>query len=166
MTPTPLILTTLTHTLITLATLGVGVAYGTDVFFAAIGRKALGQTADASLTDVMGRLHEYADVRMPLFAVTGMFSTLGLVFAAHLGTAASGLALAAFAALVIHLSLYLSVAKPINARLTEAARQMSAGGEAPPNARRLQQRWDSVIVPRALLLGFAMFCLALAGCHL
>lgn len=114
----------------------------------------------------MGRLHKYGDARMPLFATTGMASTLGAVFATHLGTVASGLALTAFVALAINLSLYLTVAKPINMRLTEAARRMSVGGEVPSDARRLQQRWDTVIVPRALLLGGAVFCLALAGCHL
>ena len=166
MTSTPLILMTLTHMLVVLATLGVGAVYGTDVFFAAIGRRALTSASDANLTDVMGRLHEYGDARMPIFAATGMVSTLGLVFAAHLGTASSSLALAAFAALIIHLSLYLTVSKPINARLTEAAHRMSAGEEAPSDARRLQDRWDAVIVPRALLLGFAVLCLALAGCYL
>ena len=61
------------------AILAVGVVYGTDMFFAVVARPALGHVSEASLTEVMGRLHEYADRRMPVFGVLGMVCTLGLI---------------------------------------------------------------------------------------
>lgn len=136
------------------AILAVGVVYGTDVFFAVVARPALGHVSEASLTEVMGRLHEYADRRMPVFGVLGMACTLGLI-AARPGLYAA----VALGALFVHLGLYFRVSKPVNAALTAAA----VRGESRTDARHLQRRWDSVIVPRALLLGLALLCLALAG---
>jgi Domain of unknown function (DUF1772). len=134
------------------AILALGVVYGTDVFFAVVARPALAKVSEASLTEVMGRLHEYADRRMPFFGVLGMVCTLGLLVAAP-----GVLAAVALAAQAVHLGLYFGVAKPVNAALTAAATR----GESLPDARRLQRRWDGVIIPRALLLGAALACLAL-----
>lgn len=138
------------------ATLAVGVVYGTDVFFAVVGRPALGHVSEASLTEAIGRLHEYADRRMPVFGVLGVVCTLGLI-----AVAPSLYALVALGALLTHLGLYFRVSKPVNAVLTAAADR----GESLTDARQLQRRWDSVIVPRALLLGLALLCLALIGIH-
>jgi hypothetical protein len=137
-----------------LAILALGVVYGTDLFFAVAARPALAHVSEASLTEVMGRLHEYADRRMPFFGVLGMVCTLGLI-----AVAPSLYALMAFGAQLIHLGLYCRVSKPVNAALTAAAQR----GESLPDARQLQRRWDSVILPRALMLGFALLCLALIG---
>ncbi len=136
------------------AILAVGVVYGTDTFFAVVARPALGHVSGASLTEVMGRLHEYADRRMPVFGVLGMACTLGL-----LAVSPSLYTVVAFGALLSHLGLYFRVSKPVNATLTAAA----VRGESRADARQLQRRWDSVIVPRALLLGLALLCLALIG---
>ena len=136
------------------AILAVGVVYGTDIFFAVVARPALGHVSEASLTEVVGRLHEYADRRMPVFGVLGMACTLGLIAAAP-----SFYATVALGALLVHLGLYFRVSKPVNATLTAAA----VRGESRTDARQLQRRWDSVIVPRALLLGLALLCLALIG---
>ena len=134
------------------AILALGVVYGTDMFFAVVARPALAHVSEASLTEVMGRLHEVADRRMPLFGVLGIVCTLGL-----LAVAPSFYVIVAFGAQVIHLGLYFGVAKPVNAALTAAVNR----GESLTDAPQLQRRWDSVIVPRALVLGVAMVYLAL-----
>ena len=51
-----------------------------------------------------------------------------------------------------------AVAAPVNAKLTREAR----AGSVPTDARALQARWDSVIVARVLLMGFAVAALAAA----
>ena len=145
-----------TQVLTVLALLAVGVVYGTDMFFAVVARPALVYVSEASLTEVMGRLHEYADRRMPVFGVLGMVCTLGLIAARP-----SFYATVALGALLVHLGLYFRVSKPVNAALTAAA----VRGESRTDARQLQRHWDSVIIPRALLLSLAMLCLALIGVH-
>jgi len=144
------------HVLTIPAILALGVVYGTDVFFAVVARSALAHVSEASLTEVMGRLHEYADRRMPFFGVLGIVCTLALLVMAP-----SFYAILAFGAQVIHLCLYFGVSKPVNVALTAAATR----GESLPDARQLQHRWDSVIVPRALVLGVAMICIALIAIH-
>jgi hypothetical protein len=145
-----------TQVLTILAILALGVVYGTDMFFAVVARPALAYVSEASLTEVMGRLHEYADRRMPFFGVLGMVCTLGLI-----AIAPSLYAIIAFGAELIHPGLYFRVSKPVNAALTAAAIR----GESLTDARPLQRRWNSVIFPRALLLGVALLCLALIGIH-
>jgi hypothetical protein len=68
----------------------------------------------------------------------------------------SGLALVM---LLTHLALYLTVAKPINLKMSEAA----VKDIMPENIRALQQRWDSIINYRAALLTMAMLALILAA---
>jgi hypothetical protein len=138
------------------AILAVGVVYGTDMFFAVVARPALANVSEASLTEVMGRLHEVADRRMPFFGILGMLCTLGLI-----AVAPSLYAIMAFGAQLIYLGLYFWVSKPVNAALTAAATR----GESLTDARQLQRRWDSVIIPRALVLGIALLCVALIGIH-
>jgi hypothetical protein len=46
----------------------------------------------------------------------------------------------------------------VNAELTRRAR----AGSVPTDAQALQARWDSVIVARVLLMGFAVIALAAA----
>jgi hypothetical protein len=40
------------------AVLSIGVVYGTDAFFALIGRKALAHSSEAAIADVIGHVHE------------------------------------------------------------------------------------------------------------
>ncbi len=54
--------------------------------------------------------------------------------------------------------IYRTVAAPLNAELTRHA----LAGSVPSAARALQTRWDSVIVARVLLIGFAVLALAAA----
>jgi Domain of unknown function (DUF1772) len=148
--------------LVMTALLSAGVVYGTDAFFAVVGRSALAQTSEAALTEVMGRIHEVADVRMPVFGVVGLASTLGLIFTTGLGSLSSVFAGAALAELGTQLGAYLTVAQPVNRALTEAARQ----GITPPDARALQRRWDSVIILRAVGTGVAIAGLTLCALSL
>ena len=63
------------------------------------------------------------------------------------------------ALLLIWLAIYVRVSAPINRQLTAASRS----GQAPSNARDLQQRWDRVISVRSLLqmMALAALCLTL-----
>ena len=144
------------HIITILTMLMLGVVYGTDVFFAVVGRSALPRVSDASLTEVMGRLHEVADRRMPFFGVLGIIGTLSLV-----AIAPSPTSIVALGAQLIHLGIYFRVSIPVNVVLTAAATR----GEPLTDAPQLQRRWDSVIVPRALILGLALLCVALTGIH-
>ena len=137
-----------------LAALACAVVYGTDVFAALVMRPALAALDDGALVQAAGRIHEYADQRMPLPGAAGTLaaagSTLTAALASHpLQAVLSG---AALAALLAWLVLYLRVAAPINRRFTHAA----AAHEIPANARALQQRWDSIIGLRVALQSAAL----------
>lgn len=108
--------------LIVCAILSIGVTYGTDVFFAVVGRTALQRASDASLAEVMGRIHEGGDSRMPVFGPIGLVSTLAFVIATGLGSASGWLGILALGSLLGHLAFYLRVSKPVNHQLTAAAR--------------------------------------------
>ena len=57
-----------------LALLSTGGVYGTNVFFALVGRMALRRTDAASLTQVLGHLHAVADARMPVAGTLALLS--------------------------------------------------------------------------------------------
>lgn len=149
----------LESTLWLICILSVAVTYGTDTFFAVVGRYALERSTPASVADMMGRIHEFADGRMPVFVMTGLVSSLVLSFVLGWVSLAGVLTLVAFGLLVAHLVVWAVVARPINARLIAAAR----AGIVPDDTRAMQQRWDSVIGWRALLLFGALALIALAG---
>jgi hypothetical protein len=139
------------------AVMTTGVVYGTDVFCALVQRPALARVDDAALTAVMGNVHRVADQRM---RVPGILGILGAAAACVLAAVADrGLASvaagAALALLVVWLLLYVRVSAPINATLTAAA----AEHKTPSNARALQNAWDRVITPRAILQGLAVLAL-------
>ena len=138
-----------------LALLGSAAVYGTDVFFCVVGRTALTHVSDAALVETMGRLHEVADRRMPIFGVIGIVGALASIAFSRVSWL---WALSAVAAQVVWIVVYRSVAAPVNAELTRQARAHSV----PTDARALQARWDSVIVARVLLMGFAVVALAAA----
>lgn len=148
----------LVNVLSVLAVLSTGVVYGVDVFFAAIGQRALAQSDDAAIADVMGRLHQVSDARMPIFGVTGLLATIAWAVISPLGTPVSWLTLSAIAGLLVQLSLYLTVAKPINTKMTKAVQRK----EVLTDIRELQHRWDSVIVARAIAMTLTMGCLVTA----
>lgn len=149
--------------MVALALLSSGVVYGIDVFFALIARSALRRVDDASLTQVLGHLHAVADSRMPIIGVTALLSTAGLFFVAGGWPTLPGrLALLALVGLLTQLAAYLLVAQPVNKRQTAAAFQ----NQTPPDARALQDRWDSVIGLRAGALTLAMAALIGAALHL
>src|SRR6202451_3734146 len=63
------------------ALLGAAAVYGTDVFFCVVGRTALTRVSDAALVETMGRFHEVADRRMPIFGVISIGGALaGVAF--------------------------------------------------------------------------------------
>lgn len=138
---------------VTVATaLAVAVVLGTDVFFTVVGRTALARVTNASVLEVMAHLHAVADRRMPAFGVSGIVGA-GLLVA--LGPSRAGAA-AALVAQLAWLGLYLTIAKPINAQLIAA---QATGASA--DVRDLQTRWESILVPRSLLLGIALTALML-----
>ncbi len=106
----------------------------------------------------MGRLHEVADRRMPIFGVVGILGALGALASLPSSRPYLPWALLAVAAQVLWIVIYRRVAAPVNAALTRHA----SAGSLPPDARALQARWESVIVVRMLLMGFAVLALAAA----
>ena len=150
--------------LLAIATLTIGVVYGTDMFHAIVVKKAAALSSDNAVADLIGHTHLIADKRMPLIGVTGVTGSLLLTllnYNASLGIY-SGIALVA---LLLHLIIYLKVAKPINAQMSAAA----VAQKTPAAIRSLQERWDSVIFYRAILLTVAMLALiigifATGGC--
>jgi uncharacterized membrane protein len=148
----------LVNALSVIAVLCTGVVYGVDVFFAAIGQRALAQSDDGAIADVMGRLHQVSDARMPIFGVTGLLATIALAAISPFGTPVSWLTLSAIVGLLVQLSLYLIVAKPINTKMTKAVQRK----EVLTDIRELQNRWNSVIVARAIAMTLAMGCLVTA----
>jgi hypothetical protein len=144
-----------------IAILSIGIVYGVDVFFTVIGRKALSQCSDAGMTEVIGRIHEVADRRMPIFGAVALVSTLALVGTQWFNsapTSALAWSLTALIAQVVFLVLYTVVSKPVNVELTRAAQT----GRVPANARILQNRWDRVIPLRASLLLLTLFSLTIS----
>lgn len=147
-------MTVLNGVLVMAGLLSAGVVYGTDLFFAVVGRTALSRTNERALTETMGRIHEVGDARMPFFGVAALISTLALIFTTGLGSRTS-----LFAGLAIQLTTYLRVAQLVNRTLTAAARQ----GTVPAAARALQTRWDSVIDLRAVGMVLGMVGLGLCA---
>jgi hypothetical protein len=137
------------------ALLGAAAVYGTDVFFCVVGRTALTRVSDAALVETMGRFHEIADRRMPMFGALGIVGALASIVFSRVSWQ---WALTAVAAQILWIVVYRNVAAPVNVELTRHAR----AGSVPTDARALQARWDSVIVARVLLMGFAVLALAAA----
>jgi hypothetical protein len=138
-----------------LALLGAAVVFGTDTFFCVVGRTALARVSDAALVETMGRLHEVADRRMPIFGVVGIVGPLASI---AFSRASLPWAPIAVAAQLLWIVIYRRVAAPVNAELTRHAR----AGTVSPDARALQARWESVIVVRVLLMGLALVSLTAA----
>ena len=76
-----------------LAVLAAAVVYGTDMFAAVVLRPALAMLDDSALTQATGRIHQYADRRMPLPGATSILAAAASALAAgHRRPPRSGLA--------------------------------------------------------------------------
>jgi hypothetical protein len=141
------------------AILGVAVIFGTDVLAAVVLRAVYAGVDDRTLVQAVGRGHHFGDRRLPIAGILGVvFSAITALLAFLEGTPAPGaLAAAALLLLVGWLALFTRIAKPINVRLSAAA----LADEVPADARALQDRWESIIAPRALLQGAALLLLCL-----
>lgn len=151
----------LERTLHIIAILSIAVVYGVDVFFTVIGRKALALSSDAGMTEVIGRIHEVADKRMPLFGAISLVTTLALNGTLWFNSAPASTVvwtLISLIAQVIFLVLYTTISKPVNVVLTRAAQT----GLVPDNARLLQNRWDQFIPLRAIILLITLFSLVIS----
>jgi Anthrone oxygenase len=125
--------------------------YGTDLFCALVLRPAGAGAADSSVADLLGRVHEYGDRRLPAPGVISMIATALATVTSDTSSARVGGTIA-LAALLAWLAIYARISAPINKRLRAAA----ANHTTPPDTRALQQRWDSVIWTRALLQAVAL----------
>lgn len=136
------------------AVLANAVVYGTDVLGALVMRSVYRRLDDATMTLSAGWGHYYADSRMPPVGVTGVVTALGAAVVAALAGATGAAVSAGLAvlALAIWLVLYVRIAKPIN----EAQKAAARSGVIPPNARALQDRWDSILYPRVILQALAL----------
>jgi hypothetical protein len=149
--------TALGQALIVISVLAGGVIYGTDVFCAIVLRPALDVVDDRTLVSTIGRVHDFGDRRLRVPGVAGLVTavagTVVTASAEHFRASIAGAV-----ALATWLFIYVRISAPINARLKVAAQR----GETPPDARRLQQRWDSVITVRSGLQMLAILALCLA----
>ncbi|GGN70967.1 DUF1772 domain-containing protein [Nocardia rhizosphaerihabitans] len=143
------------------AVLANAVVYGTDVCGAVIMRSVYRKLDDATVTTSAGWGHYYGDKRMPVIGVSGVVTAvltlLIALVAGQIGAAvAAGITVAA---LLTWLAFYVRVAKPINTQQTAAAQS----GIIPPNARALQDKWDSILKYRVTLqfIAIAGLCAAL-----
>jgi hypothetical protein len=133
------------------ATATIAIIYGTDLFCALVLRPAATGAADTSVADLLGRVHEYGDRRLPVPGAVSVIAT-ALATAASATVPARIAAAVALAALLAWLVIYTRVSAPINKRLRAAA----ATNTVPADTRTLQQRWDSVIWLRAALQATAL----------
>lgn len=138
-------------TIALVAVFSAAIIYGTDLFCALIVRPAAIDAADTSVADLIGRIHEYGDRRLPIPGVVSILAT-GLAIATSDSAPARIGGAIALVALLAWLAIYLRISAPINKRLRVAA----ASHAVPADTRILQQRWDSVIWARAALQTVAL----------
>lgn len=140
----------MTHWIIWLAVplgmLSTAVVFGTDMFFLTIGRAALRQASEASVTEVMGFFHLFADARMPIWGILAILSNI--LLAVMSGHGLRWLYLTSVLMLILFVVFYASFAKPINRIQTEAAQNRRSLA----NGRELQANWDRLLLLRVPLL--------------
>ncbi|OBB37477.1 DUF1772 domain-containing protein [Mycobacterium sp. 852002-51961_SCH5331710] len=145
------------------AILANGIVYGTDVFGAIVLRPAVAAVDDRTLTQLLGHIHRIADRRFSVIGAVGLIAAVATAVAAAVSGRWASAASAAVAtlALIGFLVVYTRISKPVNAVLTAAA----VAGEVPADARRLQNRWESVIDVRVVVQTVALLalCVALAA---
>ena len=69
-------MTSLTAIVAVTGILAAGIIYGTDAFCALVQRPALTALDDATMTAVMGRIHQYGDRRLPAPGVIGIIAAM------------------------------------------------------------------------------------------
>jgi hypothetical protein len=144
--------------LLIIAILSTGVVYGTDMFHALVVRKATALSKNSSIADLIGHTHLIADRRMPVIGITSVLATTLCILLNFKNVYTAGLLSAALLMLLLHLYLYMTIAKPVNNKMTDAA----VKNVVPDTIRALQIRWESVINYRAAFLTAAMLLLTLA----
>lgn len=133
------------------AIFSAAIIYGTDLFSALILRPAAAGAADASVADLIGRIHEYGDRRLPVPGVASIIATALAIATSDSAPPRIG-GVIALVALLFWLAIYLRVSAPINKTLRAAA----ASHTVPADTKNLQQRWDSAIWARATLQTIAL----------
>jgi hypothetical protein len=109
--------------LLTIAILTTGIIYGTDVFFAVVGKKASRMSKDSSIADLLGHIHLVADKRIPIIGIASVASTSLSVFLIGINHISGKLTSMSLLFVLIHLILYLTVAKPINKKIAKSVGQ-------------------------------------------
>jgi Domain of unknown function (DUF1772) len=137
--------------------LSTAVVYGTDMFFLTVGRPALRSASTSAGTEVMGFLHMYADARMPFWGLSAILSNLLLAILS--GSGQRWFYLASLSMLILFVTIYNLVSKPINRLQTEAAKT----GATLKDGRELQASWDRTLIMRVPLLAMSLLaqCLTL-----
>jgi hypothetical protein len=137
--------------------LSTAVVYGTDMFFLTVGRPALRSASTSAGTEVMGFLHMYADARMPSWGLSAILSNL--LLAVFSGNGQRWFYLASLSMLILFVTIYNLLSKPINRLQTEAAKT----GATLKDGRELQASWDRSLVIRVPLLAMSLLaqCLTL-----
>jgi glucan phosphoethanolaminetransferase (alkaline phosphatase superfamily) len=140
----------MTHWMIWLAVplgiLSTAVVFGTDMFFLTIGRAALRQASETSVTEVMGFFHLFADARMPIWGILAILSNI--LLAAMSGHGLRRFYVTSVLMLILFVVFYARFAKPINRIQTEAAQN----DRNLANSRELQASWDRLLLVRVPLL--------------
>jgi hypothetical protein len=137
--------------------LSTAVVCGTDMFFLTVGSPALRLASSSAGTEVMGFIHMFGDVRMPVWGIAAILSNL--LLAAFGGSEQRWLYLASLFALILFTFGYARLSKPINQLQTEAAKN----GASLDNGRELQASWDRSLMIRVPLLVVSLLaqCLVL-----
>ena len=145
------------HFLNGIAIICTAVVFGTDVFFAVIGKKSVMKSKETSIADVFGHFHEIADTRMPFFGASAILATILQIVLYGIHSIPGILSAVAFAGMMSQLLIYIFISKPINVTMVESVKY----GRVLNNVRVLQERWDKVILWRALSLLLAIICLVM-----
>ncbi len=143
------------HSLNGIGIICTAVVFGTDTFFAVIGKDSVTRSKESSIADVFGHFHELADKRMPFFGVAAILTTIAQIIIYGIHSIAGQLAIAALLGMLSQLIIYIVISKPINIIMVDSVKY----GRVLNNVRELQERWDKVILWRALSLLAAIVCL-------
>src|SRR5215831_14673651 len=137
--------------------LSTAVVCSTDMFFLTIGRPALKLASSSAGTEVMGFLHMFADVRMPIWGVLAILSNF--LLAVFSRSEQRWFYFVSLLMLILFVVIYARLSKPINRLQTEAAKT----GKSLNNGRELQASWDRSVMIRVPLLVVSLLaqCLVL-----
>jgi hypothetical protein len=136
------------------AVMANGIIYGTEVFAATVQRPALTHVDDGALTRVMGYIHHFAGRRMAPPGIVGLLAAIAATALAVVDglPAASVAGAVSVSALLAWLTVFNRVTVPLDKAFAAAA----LGGTDLPEARTMQQKWDSVIGTQAALQAVAL----------